>query len=193
MKLAFLAKGNTLSKYPGREGYDEVWGLNQTAQTHDLDRLFVMDDLELRLPFYDGNEFPEWLKSYSGRLITSRAYSEWPSSEAFPLIDVAKNLGLPLGVAMNSTVDYMFAMAIHEKASHIDLWGVDCAPKNMDFIRCSTAIWIGATLGRGITVKAPHGSAFRPWTDVGRCLEQGLYGYVERPRIEDLIEGRQIT
>ena len=114
MKLAILAKGKTLEKYPGREGFDEVWGLNQIGQSHALDRLFVMDDLELRLPFYNGPEFPDWLKTYPGRIITSKPYPDWPTSEAFPIYEVAKNFHLPLGIAFYSTVDYMLALGIHE-------------------------------------------------------------------------------
>ena len=186
MKVAILAKGKTIEKYPGRGGFDQVWGLNQIGQTHALDRLYVMDDLELRLPYYDGPEFPEWLKTYEGRIITSKQYDEWPTSEPFPLIETAHYFGLPLGIAMYSTTDYMLADAIREGAEEIHLYGVDCTSPGMDQIRCSIAMWIGVAMGRGIRVVALNGSVFRWWTYAGRCLEQGLYGYVDRPRIEQL-------
>lgn len=192
MRIAILAKGETLSEYAEGE-YDEVWGLNQIGKSHELDRLFVMDDFKLRLPYYDGNEFPEWLKSYSGRLITSRQYDEWPSSEEFPLVEVAHFFGLPLGIAMYSTVDYMFAMAIYEGVSEIHTFGVDCRHgEKLDLIRTSIAVWIGAALSRGIRVTSKQGSFSRWWTYAGRCMEQGLYGYVERPRIEELA-GSKVT
>ena len=186
MKIAVLAKGATLSQFDGE--YDEVWGLNQVGKTHDLDRLFVMDDLTLRLPFYDGNEFPEWLKGYSGRLITSKAYPEWPTSEDYPIEAVAADFGLPLGIACYSTVDWMLALAIHEKVDEIHLFGVDCLSPKMDQIRCSAALWIGVAMGRGIRVTSKKGSAFTWWTNTGICFEQGMYGYVEKPRIERLVE-----
>lgn len=187
MKLALLAKGKTLSRYPGREGYDQVWGLNQIAQSHDLDRAFIMDDLELRLPYYNGPEFPEWLKGYQGRLITSRPYSDWPSSEAFPLADVCKFFGLPFGIAFYSTVDYMLAYAIYIGARHLDLYGVDCLEPKMEQMRNSISFWIGVAMSRGARVTTQPGSFFRYWTDGGIALEQGCYGYVDRPRIETLV------
>jgi hypothetical protein len=187
MKIAVLAKGKTLAEYPGPAGYDEVWGLNQLAKTHKLDKLFVMDDLKLRMPHYDGPEFPEWLKSYPGRIITSRQYEEWPTSRPFPIEDVAKHFGLPLGIAMYSTVDYMLAYAIYKEAKQIDLFGVDCVSNKMELVRTSIAVWIGAAMSRGIRVTSRDGSFSRYWTYAGRCLEQGLYGYVDRPRIETLV------
>lgn len=193
MKLALLAKGKTLGLFPGNEGFAETWGLNQIAKTHKLDRLFVMDDLELRLPYYDGPEFPNWLKSYSGRIVTSRRYEEWPTSEEYPLLDVAHFFGLPLGIAFYSTVDYMIALAIYEGAKEIHLYGVDCMDPKLEHMRLSIAVWIGAAMSRGIRVTCKDGSAYRWWTYAGRCMEQGLYGYVERPRIEQLVARDQAT
>jgi hypothetical protein len=189
MKIALLAKGPTLSQFSGE--FDEVWGLNQVAQTHELDRAFVMDDLKLRLPYYDGNEFPEWLKGYSGRLITSKAYPEWPTSEDYPLMDVVRTFGIPLSIACYSTVDWMIALAIHEGVGEIHLFGVDCVAPGLDMARCSAAIWIGAAMSRGIRVTSKQGSAFTWWTNTGICMDQGFYGYVGRPRIESLVESSQ--
>lgn len=187
MKLALLAKGPTLAKYPGREGYDAAWGLNQLGQSHELDALFVMDDLELRLPYYNGPEFPEWLKGYKGRLITSRPYPDWPTSEAYPVVEVCQFFGVPFGVAMYSTVDWMLAYAVYIGVKHIDLYGVDCLEPKLEQMRNSISFWIGVAMSRGVRVTAKAGSFFRYWTDAGIALEQGCYGYVERPRIETLV------
>ncbi len=186
MKIALLAKGKTLQEFPG-SGFDQVWGLNQLAQTHELDRCFVMDDLKLRQPYYEGPEFGEWLKTYSGRIITSKQYDEWPTSENYPLMEVVEDLGIPLGIACYSTVDWMMALAIHEKVDEIHLFGVDCISPKLDLVRSSAALWIGVAMGRGIMVTSKKGSAFTWWTNAGICMEQGFYGYVERPRIEKLV------
>lgn len=186
MKIALLAKGKTLDQFPGPDGFGEVWGLNQIAQAIDVDRLFVMDDLELRQPYYDGPEFGEWLKTYPGRIITSRAYPDWPTSEPYPIIEVARHFGLPLGISFYSTVEYMLALGIYEGVSEIHMYGVDCLDIKMDQIRCSIALWIGAAMSRGIRVTAKKGSAFTWWTNAGICMDHALYGYVGKPRIEDL-------
>jgi len=189
MKIALLAKGPTLKNYPGPEGFDEVWGLNQVAQSHELDKLFVMDDLKLRMPYYDGPEFTEWLKDYDGDVITSKAYEEWPTARAFPIEDVAKFFGLPLGIAMYSTVDYMFAYAIYTGVAEIHAYGVDCLSRNpqLDLARTSIAVWMGAAMSRGIRVISAKGGFSGWWTKTGTCMDHALYGYVERPRIENLI------
>lgn len=187
MKIAILARGETLKEFPG-DGFDEVWGLNRLGETHSLDRLFVMDDFKLRLPHFEGQEFPDFLKNYKGRLITSKKYDEWPNAEEFPITEVAKYFGLPLGIAMYSTVDYMIAMAIMESVDEIHLYGVDCPYKAVtDIVRLSIGVWIGAAMSRGILVTSRRDSFSYWWTHVGYAHENGLYGYVSRPRIETLV------
>ena len=154
----------------------------------DIDRLFVMDDLKLRMPFYAGYEFVEFLKKYRRPIITSKAYPEWPTSENYPILEVAHHFGLPLGISMYSTVDYMIALAIYEGATGIDLFGVDMMTKQGDeHMRCSTWGWITAALARGILVRTFVGSYFQYITNVGIAMEAGLYGYAQKPKIEDLV------
>lgn len=184
MKVALLAKGKTLAKFDGE--YDEVWGLNQIAKSHDLTKLFVMDDLIYRMPAWD-SDFPEWLKTYDKPIITSKKYADWPTSESFPIKEVAKKFGLPLGISMYSTVDYMLALAIYLGASQIDLFGIDCAnPKREETTRVSIGRWIAVAQSHGIKVNSLPGSFFQWFTVTGVCYEQGLYGYVGAPRIEEL-------
>lgn len=188
MKIALLAKGKyTLPKFPGNEHFDQVWGLNQLAQTHELDRCYVMDDLKFRQSFYDGPEFGEWLKGYEGRVITSREYEEWPTAEAYPLVEVAKFFGLPLGVAFYGTVDYMLAAAAYEGVKEVHMYGVDCIDPGFEKVRCSIAVWLGAVMSRGVKIKVQHGSIFNWWTETGIGHEQGLYGYTDKPPIETLV------
>ena len=191
MKIAILAKGQTLSKFPGREKFDQTWGLNQQARDRDdLDLCFVMDDVMLRLPFYDGPEFPEWLKTYKGRWFTSRKYDDWPTSTEFPIVECAKFFGLPLGISFYSTPDYMIACAIMQGATEIHMYGCDVLEIKANEMRSSTALWIGAAESRGITVTVPQGSFYYIYTRVPMVIENGLYGYVYRPRIEDLVGSR---
>jgi len=201
MRVAILANGDTVKNYTKREShlpkkYDRVWGLNQQATWKgiDLDKVFIMDDLKMRMPYYAGQDFVDWLKTYEKPIVTSRAYPEWPTAEAYPIEDVAKYFGLPLGVAMYSTVDYMIALAIYEGAEHIDLFGVDMANPggHAPEMRCGTALWIGAALARGIYVRSFVGSFFQYYTNPGIALEAGLYGYALKPRIETLVNHESV-
>lgn len=201
-KLAILGKGETLKFFPGPwretgkqvgfvmdEDFDEVWGLNQLKlEGLDLDRLYVMDDLVYRMPFYAGTEFVNGLKSYEGRLITSKQYDDWPTSEAYPIEEVCKFYGLPLGCAMYSTTDYMIAQAVIDQWDEIHLFGVDNLTKGLEEMRAATALWIGVAQARGIKVVTPPGSFYQFFTNVGVAMEFGMYGYAFRPRIENLVE-----
>jgi hypothetical protein len=194
MKVAILANGETVQQFTKtgaiKPKHDEVWGLNQqsTWKGITLDRCFIMDDLKLRMPFYSGYDFVNWLKDYDRPIITSKAYEEWPTSQAYPIKEIAHYFGLPLGVSMYSTVDYMIALAIYEGATQIDLYGVDMSNKELPTeMVLGTAAWIGAAQARGVYVRSFVGSIFQFITNPGIAIESGLYGYVERPRIEDLV------
>ncbi len=192
MRVAILANGRTIEKFANnstRPKYDKIWGLNQQAtwQGIRLDRCYVMDDLKLRMPYYSGFDFTEFLKSYERPIITSKAYPEWPTSEAFPIKEVVEYFGMPLGISMYSTPDYMIAHAIFEGATQIDLYGVDQIDKGTLEMRLGTAAWIGAAFARGVLITTQPGSVYQYLTSPGVCFEAGMYGYARRPRIEDLV------
>ena len=184
-RLAVLANGKTVQNFvsnPTVQGkYDEVWGLNQQATWKgiQLDRLFVMDDLKLRMPFYAGYDFVNWLKDYKRPIITSRQYDEWPTSEAFPIKKVAAYFGLPLGINMYSTPDYMLALGIYEGFDQIDLFGCDFSDgiKSDNHMVMGTAQWIGAAHARGILVRTFVGSVFQYLTP-RRCLVTKIMEYM---------------
>jgi len=194
VKIAVLANGDTVQQFTKtgaiKPKYDAVWGLNQQATWKgvELDKCFIMDDLKMRMPFYAGYDFVNWLKLYKKPIITSKAYDEWPTSEDYPLKEICHYFGLPLGTAMYSTPDYMIALAIYMGATQIDLYGVDMTSKAVPpEMLIGTSQWIGAAHARGVYVRTFAGSAFQFITNPGQTMEAGLYGYVERPRIEDLV------
>jgi len=182
-----LAKGPSLARFSGQEGFTEVWGLNQIAKSHDLDLLFVMDDLVHRMPAWD-KDFPGWLKFYDKPIMTSKTYPEWPTSIRYPIEEHCRKFGLPLGMAMYSTVDYMLAYGILKGVEEMHLYGVDCNhPKREERARVSIAMWIGVAQSLGIRVVTQKESFFNWYTIPGVAYEQGLYGYAGPPRIEDLV------
>ena len=194
-RVAILALGHSIDSWPGRGGdeykkpYDEVWALNGMAffpDCQDIDRLYVMDDLVYRLPAYNGPELANGLKTYGKRIITSRVYNDWPTAERFPIEDCVREFGLPLGISMYSTPDYMIAHAVMEGITSIDLFGVDNLDAAIGVMRSSTAKWIGVAQSRGITVTTYTGSHHQYHCSTPCSMEFGLYGYAFRPRIENL-------
>ena len=192
MRIAILANGKSLENFAGNHvvtPHDQVWGLNQHAAIKNmrLDKCFVMDDLKLRMPFYAGYDFTDWLKGYDLPIITSKAYPEWPTATEYPIKEICHYFGIPLGIAMYSSPDYMIALAIYEGATHIDLFGVDMNQDTASIMQLSTSMWIGAANARGVFVRTFQPSVFQALTNVGVAMEHGLYGYVRKPRIEDLV------
>jgi len=192
VRIAILANGDSLANFGGNHVLtppDKVWGLNQQAAVKNmiLDRCFVMDDLKLRMPFYAGYEFTDWLKTYQMPIYTSKAYPEWPTSIEYPIKEISEYFGIPLGISMYSTPDYMIALAIYEGATHIDLFGVDLQHKEAGVMQIATAQWIGAAAARGVFVRTFRPSIYQSLTNIGVLHEHGLYGYAHKPRIEDLV------
>jgi hypothetical protein len=190
MRIAILANGDSLNNFGGNRILtqpDQVWGLNQQAGIKNmlLDKCFVMDDLKLRMPYYAGHEFTDWLKSYELPIITS--YPEWPTAIEYPIQEICYYFGLPLGISMYSSPDYMIALAIYEGATHIDLFGVDMQQKEASVMQLATAQWIGAAMARGVFVRTFQPSIFQAITNVGVAHEHGLYGYARKPHIEELV------
>lgn len=195
-KVAIIARGPSSSEYPGEEEFDEIWILNAIALFHKgkVDKLFIMDDLKLRMPFYspDNEKFIEIiLRDWTGEVITSHKYEEYPDNiKEFPLHDCVKQFGLIPGTAFYSTTDYMIALAIMEGFNEINLYGVDnnfLPGQGLEQMRSSLALWIGIATGRGVKVTVAAGSFYEYFLHSGVTLEQGLYGYVKRPRLENLI------
>jgi len=193
MRIAILAGGKSIERFrrnPLTVEYDQVWGLNQQATWRDLklDKCFVMDDLKRRLPYYSGYDFSQWLKTYKQPIITSQAYPEWPTSESYPIKEICQEFGVPAGMAMYSTPDYMIALAIYEGANEIDLFGIDLNDeKDLLEMRLATAHWLGVAAARKVLVHPQPESVLQYLTEPGFCIERGMYGYAKRPRIEDLV------
>ncbi len=193
MKVAILAGGKSVARYRRNElnpQYDQVWGLNNQATWKDLtlDRCFVMDDLKMRLPYYTSFDFANWLKTYKRPIITSQAYPEWPTSENYPIKEICHEFGVPAGMAMYSSPDYMIALAIYEGATEIDLYGVDLnSDKELFEFRLGTAHWVGIAAARKVLVRAQAESILQYLTSAAFVIERGMYGYAKRPRIEDMV------
>lgn len=189
MKIAILASGTTLDNFKDHSTeYVEVWGCNQQATMKNLtlDKCFIMDDLKYRMPYYGTHDFTEWLKDYKQPIVTSKKYEEWPTSEEYPIVEICQYFGLPLGICMYSTPDYMIALAIYKGAEQIDVFGVDRCGPGPDEMKMATAGWMMVAHARKVLVNTFPGSIFQFVTNPGIMMEHGLYGYVGRPRIEDL-------
>ncbi len=188
MHVAIVALGptaddflDTAKRAGGRRAFcDEVWGINQIGDVFACDRVFHMDDVRIQeiraaaRPDSNIAAMLRWLKTYTGRVITSRAHPDYPCLEDFPLAELINKLGYTY---LNSTAAYAVAYAVLIGVTKISLWGMDFTYPNRNDAekgRGCVEFWIGQALARGIKVTmSQHTSlldALVPWSEK-------LYGY----------------
>lgn len=95
-----------------------------------------------------------WLKRFEGPVYLHEADPEIPTSVAYPLDAVIRDLGLPY---LTSGPSYMLALAIHLKAEAIMVCGVDMTLDDYVSQRANFEWLIGLAMGRGIPVLLPSG------------------------------------
>jgi hypothetical protein len=155
---------NTRDDAPFRDGSWEIWGLNNLWNyLPRWDRWFEMHDPKQIEQLY-GPEYVAFLKSAAGPVYMQAHYDEFPSSVAFPRLDMeARVVGRQF---WPSSISYMLALAIAELSDEskraipgaelfiagIDLLGDD----EYNFQREGCGHLIGVAEGRGIKVTIPE-------------------------------------
>ncbi len=125
----------------------ERWGLAWDGEWPKLDRTFEMHELaELKQKSKPG--YIDALQ-HRTRLYMPEQYAEVPGCIAYPFEEVAQTCG----PHWHSSIAYAFALAIHEGAEEIGLWGVQMkAGDEYGYQRPNMTYLIGLARGRGIKV-----------------------------------------
>jgi hypothetical protein len=145
----------------------QKWGLTWDSELFRLDRAFEMH-LPCEWKDYAPKDYIERLNMLP-RLYLQDAHPEIPSAEVYPLEAVAQTTG----DYFSSSVGYLMALAIHEGAEEIALYGV--AMEGHDeygYQRPNMEYLIGLARGKGIKVHIPEQSSL--------CKYGGQYGYTGR-------------
>lgn len=173
----------------------EVWGLPWDTDYPRIDRFFEMHDRELLEQPEAGRPGDYWERlSFLSPIYMQQEHPDIPGSVRFPLEILEKEVfsGFPRGAWddqkdwYNSSPAYMLALAIHEKADEIGLWGVDLLDDSeFSYERPCLEYLIGLAVGRGIKITLPEGP-----TALGKFRGDGIklgtmspvynkrYGYV---------------
>ena len=131
-----------------------MWGLPWDAYAHQYDRLFEMHDRSLWER--RGPEYLERLQDLYVPIYMQRYQKDVPASKAYPL---ARTNAL-VGDYYGSSIAYMLALAILEKAERISIWGVQLdAASIFGHERPNLEYLIGFARGRGIAVDVAQPSA----------------------------------
>jgi hypothetical protein len=171
MKVAIVGLSPSHDEAPFGNPEWELWGLPWDKRAFgEFDRYFEMHDLP---HFKDNAEYIEHLNDCQV-LYTQEQYSEIKTSIAYQLKEVAETIG---GAYWTSSVGYMMALAIHEGATEISLFGVDMASEyEYGYQRPNMEYLIGFAKAKGIKVHILESSSLCKFT----CDEyKTRYGWSE--------------
>ena len=173
MKVVINGMGPT--KFKGRpdEGF-ELWGLPWDTQYVNYDRLFEMHDI--RLIEVESSRRPEGyietLKECSVSLYMQEKY--FPNVTAYPFNEMEIDY-------FNSSIAYMIALAIHEKAEFIGVYGVDMQANDEYFYQKPNVEYLlGLAKGKGIEIKLPSESPLLKFCGDGILFATQYPTYVGR-------------
>jgi hypothetical protein len=162
-----------------KKKYDEVWTVNGFSHVLKCTRAFAMDDVRVQeIRGKGGNKkIANLLESYKQAdvpIYTSRPHPDYPALIEFPL-EAVVNGGPGMIDYFNSTIAYAIALAIHEKAESLDLYGADYTFPDKHIAekgRACCEYWLGVAAARGIKVGIPGNSTMMDANE-----PEHLYGY----------------
>lgn len=173
LKVAIIGLSpSTHDQAPWDDPTWEKWGLPWDSAWVRMDRLFEMHDMRLL-----ESKHSKRPKDYIARLQTAnvplymqKAY--FPSAIAYPF-KVARYY--------NSSVAYAMALAIHDGAEEIGLWGIDMADaEEYAYQRPNMEYLIGLAEGKGIKVYIPEESTLCKFSHDGIRFYNHSPVYVDR-------------
>lgn len=186
--VAILGLGPSLDEYTnickrlgGRHKYaDETWCINSLGSVLACDRIFHMDDVRIQearaaaRPESNIAAMLEWMRTTTVPIVTSRPHPDYPSLEAFPLIEVLNKFQYGY---FNSTAAYAVAYAMWLGVEKISLFGCDYTYPNAHDAekgRACVEFWLGKAHERGIGIMVPKASTL---LDAIHTQRERFYGY----------------
>lgn len=168
MKVAIVGLwAETHDLAPWNDPEWEKWGLTWDPSVFRMDRAFEMH-MTREWKDYAPADYVGRLQAMP-KLYLYEPHPELPHATVFPFAQVAQTTGDYFG----SSIGYMLALAIHEGAEEIALYGV--AMEGHDeygYQRPNAEYLIGFARGKGIKVHIPEQSSL--------CKFGGQYGYTGR-------------
>ena len=175
MKIAIIGLSPTSHELaPWDDTTWEKWGLPWDAYAPRMDRLFEMHDMLLLTGIHSRRpvDYLDRLEEYENLYMQE----DWLNAKAYPFDEVAKTTGY----YWNSSPAYMLAMAIHEGADEIGIYGVDLTDSDeYGYQKPNMEYLIGLARGKGIKVHIPDESA------LCKFVSQGIKFYEHTPIYQD--------
>lgn len=158
--------------------FDEVWTINGFSNVFQCTRGFAMDDVRVQISRAEGGNkkvanMLEAFKRHPGPVYTSVPHPDYPALVEYPLEAVINSTGQDY---FNSTIAYAIALAIHERAETIAIYGADYTFPDRHIAergRACCEFWLGIAHARGIKIGVPGDTSL-----MDACEDEGrMYGY----------------
>lgn len=156
----------------------EKWGLAWDGDWAGFDRVFEIHDPASFCDDCYPKNYRERL-SHCPRLYLQRKMPEFPGSIEYPLADVVKTVGMDY---FQSSVAYMIALAVHEGAEEIAIFGASMGDDTpYGYQRANAEYMVGLAAGSGITVHIEQPSALCQYQPEQEFIEDYplRYGWTE--------------
>ena len=154
----------------------QKWGLPwDEGYWTSLDRGFEMHDLRLLQSEHSGRPADYWDRlAEIPKVYMQEAHGP---ALAYPFDEVAKTTGR----YWNSSIAYAMALAIHEGADEIGVWGVDMkGDDEYGYQKPNMEYLIGLAIGKGIKVHIPEKSPLLKFQGTGIRFYKHFPTYVDR-------------
>jgi hypothetical protein len=156
----------------------QKWGLPwDVGYWRRMDRIFEMHDIRLLESEHSRrkSDYLAQLKDSGALLYMQEAY--FPEAIRYPFESVAETTG----TYWNSSIAYAMALAIHECAEEIGIYGVDMAGDDeYGYQRPNMEYLIGLARGKGIKVTIPDASPLCKFQPHGARFFDHVPTYVDR-------------
>lgn len=178
LKVAVIGMAPSCADAPWSDPSWRKWGL----PWHDgywlrMDRHFEMHDIRLLDSQHSrrGDGYWQRLAECDQLYMQDDAL---PTATPYPFAEVAETIG---AAYWNSSIAYALALAIHEGAEEIGLWGVDMkGDDEYGYQRPNIEYLIGLARGKGIKVHIPHSSPLCKFQPKGIKFFDHVPEYVDR-------------
>lgn len=150
----------TRDSIPWHDDSWELWGVNHTYTMAPADRPL---DAILELHSSEIYEWPlrrppthlAYLQQFAGPVYLIEARPDIPTSVTYPLAEVVETIGRPY---LTSSVAYAIALAIHQGAATIGLWGIDLVTTHEYTQQRPCVEWLlGLAHASGVEIVLPEG------------------------------------
>ncbi len=173
MRVAIVGLSPTHDLAPWDDPSWEKWGLALDPDIYALDRVFEIHDIRLLRTYPNWDQYLERINSVDS-VYVQEAVAEIPNGIPYPLEEVSKTTDY-----LCSSIAYCMALAIHEGAEEIGLWGVDMrAWEEYGYQKANMEYLIGLARGKGIKVYVPDQSPLLKFESDPDCAYVGRYGWL---------------